>query len=190
MRFLTFLHEISHNLELADVNSRLNENSEQDIANVLDALKNAPSVDNRTAIDREEDIEDNRTLRNPLPSLSIDDPRFADWFDRGEDVLVTYANHKGWTIRDKGMVRAGKALGQKRIVPIDQLIGAETHLDPRGLNRKAGDKFSSDIPIIYKVDGNLFVTDGNHRIVQAHQEGQTEVEALVIDVNALEQKLN
>jgi len=188
MRFITFLNEISYNLELPNDNSRLKENSDQDIENVINALRDVPAPDSRTEYERSEDERDNRTFRNPLPSLTIDDPRFADWYDRGDDVLATYAQHKGWSIHDKGMVRAGNALGKKQVVPIDQLIGTERYLDPQGLKRKPTDKFSSKIPIIYVVDGNMLIADGNHRVVQAHQEGQTEIEALVIDVNAFEQE--
>jgi len=189
MRFITFLNEISHNLELPNDNSRLTENSEQDIENVLNALRDAPAPDNRTEYERADDEQDNRTFRNPLPHLTPDDPRFGEWYDRGDDVLGTYAQDKKWSIRHgKGMMRAGNALGQKQVVPIDQLIGTERYLDPKGLKRKASDKFSSKIPIIYMVDGNMLIVDGNHRVVQAHQKGQTEIEALVIDVNALEQQ--
>lgn len=184
-----FLLDID-NLELTGANSRLTEitQHEQDIENVINALKNAPSVDNRTALDRDEDEEDNRTFRNPLPHLTPDDPRFAEWYDRGDDVLAHYAQKKRWSIRAKGMIRAASALGQKQVVPIDQLIGTERYLDPRGLERKASAKFSSKIPVIYMVDGNMLIVDGNHRVVQSHQNGKTEVEALVIDVNALEQQ--
>lgn len=174
MRLVHLLNEISQH--------------EQDIENVLDALKNVPAPDTRTDYERDEDEQDSRTFKNPLPHLTPNDPRFAEWYDRGDDVLGTYAQEKGWSIRDKGMKRAGKALGQRQVVPINRLIGTERYLEPKGLRRKSTDKFSSEMPDIYMVDGNMLIVDGNHRVVQAHLEGKTEIEALVIDVNALEQQ--
>jgi hypothetical protein len=172
MRLLLFLNETSN---------------EQDIENVLDALRNVPTGhDPRTEREREEDKDDNRTYLNPLPSLTLHDPKFADWYDRGDDIIFDYVNEKGWDRRE-GAVRALNALGTKTTVPINKLIGAERYLDPRGLQRKASAKFSSKLPIVYKVDGNLFIVDGNHRVVQAHLAGKTEVEVIMLDVNSLEQ---
>ena len=173
MRFLHFLNEISQH--------------EQDTEKVLDALKNAPSGDYRTASERDEDKEANRTFRNPLPHLTLDDPRFADWYDRGEEILFGYIEQQGWDIHKKGMTRAQNALGIKTTVPINKLIGTESYLEPTGLKRKPGDRFSSELPVIYKVDNNLVISDGNHRVVQAHLNGETEIKALVLDVDALEQ---
>jgi hypothetical protein len=90
--------------------------------------------------------------------------------------------------RKGGAAEAKNVLGQLTTLPINKLISTERFLDPEGLQRQPDDKFSSPYPVIYKVDGTYLITDGNHRIVQAHMNGQTEVEVEVIDVDAYERR--
>jgi hypothetical protein len=124
------------------------------------------------------------TFPNPLPHLKPDDPRFGDWYDRAEDVLIPYAKLKGYT--DKyAMVRATDDIARPIVVPINKLIGTETHLYPDGLENRPDAK-SSKLPIVYKVDGNLMVADGNHRVVRAHQAGDTTIQVKLLNVDALE----
>lgn len=156
-------------------------------ATAIDDLYQNPMADYRSHAEQEEDFADGRTFQNPLPHLTPNDPRWGDWYDRGDDVINDWliANGLGW--RDN-VVRAKKAVSQTMRLPIDKLITTERYLDPTALKRQHGDKFSSDRPIIYKVDGNYVVTDGNHRVVQAFLQGQKDIEVDVIDVDAFERQ--
>jgi len=144
--------------------------------------------DDRTDRDREDDEADNRVYPNPLPVLSTKDPRWTEWHDRGDQLVGYYIEKKGWSWREGGAAKAKDALGLKTTLPINKLISTERFLDPDGLKRHHWDKFSSDRPIVYKVDGNLLITDGNHRVVQAHLNGETEIEDDLIDVNSFERR--
>ena len=152
----------------------------------IDQLRANPPVDDRSDRDQIEDEEDNRVHPNPLPFMSPSDPRWIDWHERGDDAVLDYMEAHGLSYRNGDAGQVKRAISQTQTLPINQLISTERFLDPRGLNRQAGDKFSSDRPIIYKIEGNYLITDGNHRIVQAFQNGQTEIETDVIDVDAYE----
>jgi hypothetical protein len=169
MRLIHFLEEIS------------------DTDTVMANLMNH-QVDDRTDRERSEDEADNRVYPNPLPFLSPKDPRWLEWHDRGDEVVGEYMEQHGLEWRKGGAAEAKNVLGQLTTLPINKLISTERFLDPEGLQRQPDDKFSSPYPVIYKVDGTYLITDGNHRIVQAHMNGQTEVEVEVIDVDAYERR--
>lgn len=131
----------------------------------IDQLRANPPVDDRDDNDREEDIADNRVYPNPLPFMSPNDPRWRDWHERGDDA----APHVG---------------GNTQVLPIDQLISTERFLNPDALQRQAGAKASSARPVIYKVDGNYLIVDGNHRVVQAYLNNKLRMKVDVVDVDA------
>jgi len=152
----------------------------------IDKLRANPPVDDRSDRDRIEDEESNRVYPNPLPFMSPRDPRWLDWHDRGDDAVAEYMEAHGLEWRKGNAGEAKSAISQTMVLPINQLISTERFLEPKGLQRQVGDKFSSPRPVIYKVDGNYLITDGNHRIVQSHLAGNTEMEVDVIDVDAYE----
>jgi len=133
----------------------------------IDQLRANPPADDRSDRDRREDIEDNRVYPNPLPFLSPRDPRWMDWHDRGD----VAAHHVG---------------GKTQVLPIDQLISTERFLEPNALKRRTGDRASSARPVIFKVDGNYLIADGNNRVVQAHLSGKPKMKVDVIDVDEYE----
>lgn len=128
-------------------------------------------------------------MPNPLPHLSSEDPRFGDWFDRLDAVLD--ATIQDDDPRDYGTKRlaAIDALAQEVDLPIDQLIGSETHVVPDAVHGPANRKASSRLPVIAKVDGNLLITDGNNRAVGAHLRDEKALRSLLVDVDALEQRV-
>lgn len=135
----------------------------------IDQLRANPPADDRSERDKYDDEADNRVYPNPLPFLSPRDPRWADWHDRGDEA-AHYSN------------------GQTQVLPINQLISTERFLEPNALKRQAGDKASSPRPVIYKVDGNYLITDGNNRVVQAHLNGKPKMKVDVIDVDEYERR--
>jgi len=152
----------------------------------VDRLRANPPVDDRSDRDRIEDEDSNRVYPNPLPFMSPRDPRWIDWHDRGDEAVHEYMEQHGLEWRKGDAGQAKSAISQTMVLPISQLISTERFLDPEGLQRQAGDKFSSPRPVIYKVDGNYLITDGNHRIVQAYLNRKSEMEVDVIDVDAYE----
>ena len=133
----------------------------------IDQLRANPPVDDRSDRDREEDIEDNRVYPNPLPFMSPNDPRWRTWHDRGDEA-AHYNKSK------------------TQVLPLDQLISTERFLNPDALKRQAGAKASSARPVIYKVDGNYLIVDGNNRVVQAYLNNKPRMKVDVIDVDAYE----
>ena len=127
------------------------------------------------------------TFKNPLPRLDIRDPRFEDWFERGDAVIAAWLEAHNLTWREN-IAQAKEAIGVPTRLPINKLLTIEEYLKPSALLRKAGDKFSSRRPVIYKVDGTYVVSDGNHRVVQAHLNGEKDIEVDLIDVDAFERQ--
>ncbi len=127
---------------------------------------------------------------NPMPHVSMDDPRMEEWYNRGEGIVERYMKANNIPFDGgKGWKKADAALGTVMDVPMDQIIGTETHLEPSGLERKAGDRFSSDMPVFYFVDGIYMVVDGNHRTVQAFLAGEKSIRGRVLDVEAHERQM-
>ena len=127
------------------------------------------------------------TYPNPLPRLSVSDPRWNDWFERADEVVSAWLTARNLTWRDN-IKQAKEAVSTTTRLPIDQLLVTEEFLKPSALKRKAGDKFSSRRPIIYKIDGTYVVSDGNHRVVQAFLNGEKDIEVDLIDVDAYERQ--
>lgn len=153
---------------------------------VIDQLRANPPADTRSERDRVDDIADNRVYPNPLPFMSPSDPRWLDWHDRGDEAVYEYMEKHNLAYSRGEAGKAKSAISQTQILPIDQLISTERFLDPEGLQRRTGDKFSSPRPLIYKVEGNYLITDGNHRIVQAFLNGKSRMKVDVIDVDEYE----
>jgi len=137
-----------------------------------------------TLVDDDDELYD---YPNPLPHVDIQDPRWTDWFDRGDEMVHDWLKSNGLSWRGN-VAKAKAAMSTRTRLPISELLGTEEFLRKSALSRKQGDKFSSEVPIIYRVDGINLVTDGNHRIVQAHQEGKTDIVVDVIDVDSYERK--
>jgi hypothetical protein len=157
--------------------------------NVIADLINT-RVDDRSDRDKIEDEADNRVFKNPLPVLSPKDPRWLAWHERGDEIVYDYMEEHGLSYKNGDASKAKSSLSQTQVLPINQLISTERFLDPTALKRHHWDKFSSEYPVIYKVDGNYLITDGNHRIVQAYQTGKSEIEVSVIDVDAFEASMS
>lgn len=142
-------------------------------------------VDDRDDNERSEDEEEGYTYPNPLPHISPNNPQWMDWFDRAEVPAQEYLDAHNLPWRGN-IVKAKMAISQPATLPIDQLISSECFFRPDALQRQAGDKFSSNRPFLYKVDGHYIIADGNHRIVQAHLNGESEIDVDLIDVDAYE----
>ena len=130
-----------------------------------------------------------QTVPNPMPHVGMDDPRMENWYDRGEAIVTAYMKEKGEEWSPAAWKGASAELAQVMDVPMDQIIGTETHLEPAGLERGPGDQFSSDMPLFYFVDGIYMVVDGNHRTVQAFLAGDKSIRGMVINVDAAEQRM-
>lgn len=133
---------------------------------IADLINNR--VDDRSPRDKEEDEEDNRVYPNPLPVMSPNDPRWIDWHERGDAL--------------------GPENAQRVVVPINRLISTERFLEPDALKRSSDSKFSSAVPGVYKIDGNLLIVDGNHRVVQTHLNGRSKIEVDLYDVDEYERR--
>ena len=131
------------------------------------------------------DEESARTVPNPMPHLKSDDPRFMDRFDRGDEVVQRFMKDNNIDFnRGVGWKYATSQVAQVMDVPMDKIIGTETHLEPNTLNRKTDAKTSSKLPLYYYVDGIYMIVDGNHRTVQAFNAGDTSIRGMVVDANA------
>lgn len=155
---------------------------------VIDQLRANPPVDDRSERDRYDDEADNRVYPNPLPFMSPSDPRWSDWMERGDEAVSEYMEKHGLSYRGGDAGKVKSAISQTQVLPIDQLISTERFLDPKGLQRHHWDKFSSPRPVIYKVEGNYLITDGNHRVVQAYLNGKPRMKVDVIDVDEYERR--
>lgn len=127
--------------------------------------------------------EGERDYPNPLPSISSDDPRFENWFDRYDEVISSNFHREPNSPQEYVDEVDGvwKRYGKSINVPIDQIVASEALLSKSSL---AGDY--NDPPRIIKIDDILFIIDGNHRVVRAHQSGNSTVQAIVLDVDAME----
>lgn len=128
--------------------------------------------------------EGERDYPNPLPSISPDDPRFENWFDRYDEVVSSKFHREPNSPSEYVAAVDGvwKRYGKSIDVPIDQIVASETRLSKSGLAGGA-----NEVPRIIKIDDILFIIDGNHRVVRAHQNGNPTVQAMVLDVDSMEQ---
>lgn len=128
--------------------------------------------------------EGERDYPNPLPSVRIDDPRFENWFDRYDAVISSKFHQVPNTPQEyvDAMNGVWKRYGKSIDVPIDQIVASEPLLSKSSL---AGGY--SEPPRIIKIDDIFFIIDGNHRVVRAHQSGNSTVQAIVLDADAIEQ---
>lgn len=129
------------------------------------------------------------TIPNPLPFLPSTDPRFSDWYDRYDNVIVNAMGQYDPLDYAGAFKGTMEALADEEDIPIEGLIATEPEVSKAAVYGSADRKASSRLPIIARVDGNFFVVDGNHRVVRAHLAGDSHVRALFIDVDSLEQQM-
>jgi len=138
-----------------------------------------------------ESDEDDRKYPNPIP-LKYD--RANEIYDFGDDVIgkmvAVYNKEHGITGFSAGnWIKAVSSQKQKygktQEVPVNNLISAESHLYEPHLNKLTnGENVESTgkLPIIYKVENEYLVADGNHRVVADIMKGNKTTKALVLDL--------
>lgn len=160
--------------------------AELKLVNVLDTKKNAIAEPNPEMQYIAEANERGDTIPNPLPFLPVNDPRFSDWFDRYDNAVAGSMGQHDPLDYAGAFKSTLDALADEEDIPIDKLLATEPVVSKDAVYGSADRKASSRLPIIAKVDGTLFIVDGNHRVVRAHLAGDSHVRALFIDVDSLE----
>ena len=83
-------------------------------------------------------------------------------------------------------------IGTLKKIPINKIISSEEYLHSSHLEalKDKNTKTSSEHPLLYKYEGKFVVGDGNHRIAYAHKNNETQITALVVDLDKLSKELN
>lgn len=112
------------------------------------------------------------------------------------DINITKAKYGGQAkkVRRESYIKAKNAVNKKygkiAEVSIENLITIEANLYEPALHQmKQGKNFTSALPLIYKVNDDLLIADGNHRIVNELNMGKTTTKIFVIDIGQLAQQL-
>ena len=130
------------------------------------------------------------TYPNPLPSLSGDDPRFGELFDRAEEAIYTVVNRLDFSA--KGIQGAQDAVIRRYAktvdIPIANLTCTEVNLYEDHLQRLIRGEGKKELPLISKMGDVFLVNDGNHRVVAEHLKGNATVRVKLLDIDALEEE--
>ncbi len=78
------------------------------------------------------------------------------------------------------MIKQGSAMDVK----ISDLNHIEPDVDPVTVSHYQQNP-SDKLPVVYKFNGKLYINDGNHRVVAAHNNGDQTVKVTVVDLNAI-----
>lgn len=75
-------------------------------------------------------------------------------------------------------------LGSTAEVNISELNHIEPDVDPETVSHYQQNP-SDKLPVVYQFNGKMYINDGNHRVVAAHNNGNQTIKVSLIDLNKI-----
>ena len=126
-------------------------------------------------LDADDDADQRRSLKNPLPVVSDDE--FTAYFDAYDEMMAKLIpSSKKQNFADY-LKKRNKVVASMPVQTVDVslIVGSEKTLNPDRVKSP-----STKPPILLKLkNGKFFVIDGNHRVAHSISKGDNAVKAIV-----------